>query len=628
MTSAPPKWAPEPPRTSWVMWLGFEPTPLRQIVKSPLTLLLLLINVALFMVELELGNTFDEDSLVRFGATLRSAVWDGGYWRLATSSFLHLGVAHLAANMLALPGWGARVETTLGTAKMALVYVSAAIGSSAVSLLAQNMVAGGASGAIFGLIGVVLVFEYRAAGGVRAFVRRRGVPRRLLVIAATFAVLPFARSMNFEIDHGAHLGGLVVGIVFGALLTSTRGPARGRWTLAVSGLLLVCVAACVPFTTAHGRWQRRMTRALAHNEYREIIRLAKTAPADVPAEWPALVRGFAHLELNEPAEAIAAIGQADQPAPVPGLPRWKAAAWRMDRGTSLSAESLRIRGEAHYRLDQFDRAIADLDASIAKDATDARSFYIRGLVHEQRKSPKLAEADLTRALSLLPDFEKHIARARVRMQNAALDGAMADVEKARALAPSCPDCDALHGAILVQRQQDADAISWLDKALKKEPGNWLALRNRCVALAGARSPDDEIVSACSRAIEAEPKYAHSYVLRAGVRVRRDEYAAALADYDAALKLEPASTTARKARAWCRLLANDAAGALEDAEAFVRSAPDEPAALVIRAEAKHAAGDAQGALADFTKALSLAPEDWNYRERATAMVRQLQAVGRK
>lgn len=85
-------------------------------------------------------------------------VSDGGDWyRLITSGFLHFGIIHLGFNMYLLYMLGQMLEPAIGRVRFALVYFAALLGGSAGSVLLGEGLAGGASGAVFGLMGLAVV---------------------------------------------------------------------------------------------------------------------------------------------------------------------------------------------------------------------------------------------------------------------------------------------------------------------------------------------------------------------------------------------------------------------------------------------------------------------------------------
>lgn len=138
---------------------------------------------------------------------------------LVTATFLHGGLMHLAFNMVALFQIGPLVEEALGRARFCVLYVSAGIAASVVSMLASNYglleagVAVGASGAICGLIGAAAVLGYRLQGA-KSPLARAMLRWLLITVAFGYVVTLTGRA---SIDNYAHVGGAL----FGGLLAFT-----------------------------------------------------------------------------------------------------------------------------------------------------------------------------------------------------------------------------------------------------------------------------------------------------------------------------------------------------------------------------------------------------------------------
>ena len=114
----------------------------------------------MFVVETALGGSTQTDVLVRLGAKVTPLVAAGEYWRLFTSMFLHIGVAHLFFNGYALLVVGTELERLLGWGRFLAIYLlSGLLGSLASYAFSANLSAG-ASGAIFGLIGALGAFFF------------------------------------------------------------------------------------------------------------------------------------------------------------------------------------------------------------------------------------------------------------------------------------------------------------------------------------------------------------------------------------------------------------------------------------------------------------------------------------
>jgi membrane associated rhomboid family serine protease len=192
------------------------------------------INVAVYLAQIGTGTgtTSLGGTLYEKGALFGPFVAQGDWWRLITGGFLHANFLHLGMNMLILWLIGAPLEEMLGRARYTLLYfVSLLAGSAGALLQAPTVPTVGASGAIFGLFGALLVLEYFATGQIVG-----GQAFGLIVINLIF-------SFTFSnISWGGHIGGLVGGIL-GTLVLARFGrghAAYGRLgLLGVLGMVLV-----------------------------------------------------------------------------------------------------------------------------------------------------------------------------------------------------------------------------------------------------------------------------------------------------------------------------------------------------------------------------------------------------
>lgn len=178
-----------------------------------ITICLIAINVLVFTIMEFFGNTYDSLFMAQHGAmSWRFLFENHEYYRLISSIFLHFGPEHLLNNMVTLGVIGYEFEQIIGHTKFAVIYMLSGIGAGLVSAVynmnvnhSQYIISAGASGAIFGLIGALLVTSllYR-------HVRKRISPANLAIIAVLSIFNGF---MSFEIDNMAHIGGLMFGII-------------------------------------------------------------------------------------------------------------------------------------------------------------------------------------------------------------------------------------------------------------------------------------------------------------------------------------------------------------------------------------------------------------------------------
>jgi rhomboid protease GluP len=223
-----------------------------RILEIPITCLFLAINLGVFGIAWTNGehhrDSLSVDTSIAYGAVERILVQAGDYWRLLTAVFLHGGWIHLLLNCWMLFVWCGEVERTVGSLWFAFAYVTTGIGASAVSVLSRDVPSVGASGALFGILAVVLAILYRRAGSWESFMSRPGAKQLLIQIVFWLAVgFGFFGGI---IDNYAHLGGFAFGVPCGLLLEGRRGRNRNRWIAGLAAYIFVwlgvVVAACVP----------------------------------------------------------------------------------------------------------------------------------------------------------------------------------------------------------------------------------------------------------------------------------------------------------------------------------------------------------------------------------------------
>ncbi len=183
-------------------------------LRPPLTLLLIVVNSAVFAWELATGALTDTNSIVGAGALVRNRVEAGELWRLGTSMFLHGGVDHLIGNMIVLFIVGMACEHALGTARTAFVYLTAGCAGAILSLVMRTGPSVGASGAIFGLLAAVVVVLYRYRDRFHLRDKRIAI---VLVAWAGYQVLSGLATPL--IDNFAHLGGIAGGALAAFIVT-------------------------------------------------------------------------------------------------------------------------------------------------------------------------------------------------------------------------------------------------------------------------------------------------------------------------------------------------------------------------------------------------------------------------
>lgn len=196
------------------------------------TTVLVGVNVAVYVLSL-----LSAGLVVQFGMA-GVAVATGEWWRLVTAAFLHASLWHVGLNMLALWILGGVLEPLLGRARFLTVYLLSALGGASASYLFNDprVLSVGASGAVFGLLGAILVALRRLNRDVS------GVVALLMINVVLGFVVP-------NIDWRAHLGGFLVGVVVTAAFVYAPRRYRTAAGWGATAIVLTLLAAAVGWRT-------------------------------------------------------------------------------------------------------------------------------------------------------------------------------------------------------------------------------------------------------------------------------------------------------------------------------------------------------------------------------------------
>jgi rhomboid protease GluP len=153
--------------------------------------------------------------LLDLGANRRHEVLNGESWRLFTSMFLHGGLMHVMMNLFGIGATCASIEPILGRTRTLMAYILSGIGASLVSIYwHENTISVGASGAIFGMMGVMIALLLTKKDG--------GFGGAYLIILGLYGGVSLLFGLLGGIDNAAHIGGLLTGIVIGLILILTN----------------------------------------------------------------------------------------------------------------------------------------------------------------------------------------------------------------------------------------------------------------------------------------------------------------------------------------------------------------------------------------------------------------------
>ena len=223
------------------------------------TFVFLAANVFVFLLMYLAGGTEDFNVLRAYGAKFNSLINAGEWWRLVTPVFIHIGWLHLFVNMYSLFMLGPYVERLYGSARFVFFWIVTGVAGVAASYFASSVggqpgilgrflfrggdgPSAGASGALFGLVGVLFVFGIKFRHELpEGFKRAFGfgmLPTILLNLAIGYTI-PF-------IDNAAHLGGFVAGAALAAVVSYKRPGQKASvafaWHVAQIAALALVVA--------------------------------------------------------------------------------------------------------------------------------------------------------------------------------------------------------------------------------------------------------------------------------------------------------------------------------------------------------------------------------------------------
>jgi rhomboid protease GluP len=179
------------------------------------TYILIAINAAVYIYTSILsGNALViSDPVAKVFGQYNLFVFEGAYWQLFTSMFVHASIAHLVGNMLFLFIFGLRGEEMFSLPEFLGVYLLGGLAGNLLSLgFGPDFLSVGASGAIFALFGAIVIYSRRSV--------RQSILGALVYAFFLFFISSGAENVNIL----AHLGGLAFGLVAGYLLARNRKP--------------------------------------------------------------------------------------------------------------------------------------------------------------------------------------------------------------------------------------------------------------------------------------------------------------------------------------------------------------------------------------------------------------------
>lgn len=239
----------------------------RAVLNRPykFTIALLVANIFVFILmwqssgmNFSVLNFFPYDVLVAYGAKVNYLVREQHqWWRLITPMFIHINLLHLMVNMYSLWVVGPYVEKLYGSAKFVVFWIVTGIASIVASYLTvlppdrqvgrlgsflfktMDVPSAGASGALFGLVGVLFVFGIKYRRELPEGFKRAFGTGLIPMIGLNLFIGFVGRGL---IDNAAHLGGLVAGAFMALMIDYRRPGERSGIAITWHALQIACIA--------------------------------------------------------------------------------------------------------------------------------------------------------------------------------------------------------------------------------------------------------------------------------------------------------------------------------------------------------------------------------------------------
>lgn len=202
----------------------------RYMIKfTPMTLLLVTLNTLVLLINLIFVHLLNSPELTNLLAVSHYEVSSGEYYRLVTSTFLHVGVSHFLFNIFALYILGKFVEGLYTPWHLLITYLAAGTIASLFSLVfITEGISLGASGAVYGLLGLIII---------HLLLNRKIKTKLIIQIILVFAVVSVLSSFLSNVNHYAHIGGIIVGVLLGIIFNYRK--LNYKYTVAAIAVLIL-----------------------------------------------------------------------------------------------------------------------------------------------------------------------------------------------------------------------------------------------------------------------------------------------------------------------------------------------------------------------------------------------------
>lgn len=175
--------------------------------KPILTKVLIFTIVAVYFIEILFNALNTEEAIIFLGAKWNYGIAHGEYWRFLTCTLLHGNILHLFLNLAAIHIFAIEVESIYGSLRYLMIYLASSWGAGLASFIFSPGLAIGASGAVFGIIGSLVIFFYR---------QREKIPGANLKFRAMYTLTIINLLLGLmipHVDNAGHMGGLLAGLI-------------------------------------------------------------------------------------------------------------------------------------------------------------------------------------------------------------------------------------------------------------------------------------------------------------------------------------------------------------------------------------------------------------------------------
>ena len=384
---------------------------------------------------------FTGQVMVHFGANFGPYTLSGQWWRLLTYMFLHGGFFHIAMNMWCLWNLGALCESLYGRFTYAAIYLITGVAGGLASVgWNPSVLSVGASGAIFGLTGALIASFYLGEFSLSG-ISIKGTLSSLLFFAG-FSL--FLGKVVPGIDNACHVGGLVSGLILGALI-ALAAPDRDK-PMARIGILLFVVVLLAGSAVGVYRWRGAGVRFGAMDAQRNLDRMigefqknVQQKPQDPSAHYALARAYFSKGQFPE--------GESE-----------------LKRVLELQPQNIKARrdlGAAYLSQSQPKEAHAEFANWLTQEPNNAEAHVWLGMALSAEQNPDAAIDQYETALKLDPQAEGVYYKIGIsQAQLKKYDDAIASYLKERGQTGDDPDledalADAYQAKGMQQQAQDA-----------------------------------------------------------------------------------------------------------------------------------------------------------------------------